>query len=329
MMKLKLTYVIILAFFFVQIGKAQDNNEFKPYAKPLVLIFSNVNTSFNSDGSSRAFELTRSYLGFEYFFSEKISSRVNFDVGDPGTGRLQMTAFVKNAYLMYKTGNFSARFGMIGTDQFSVQEKQWGYRYIYKSFQDAYNFGPSADIGAALEYSPAEFITVNLSMVNGEGFRSLQNDSTFKETIGLTFFPVRGLTLRAYYDMMNHDYNQTSYAFFAGYSFKNFRTGLEYNYQRNNGMNDQHNFSGISAYAAMNFARKYSFFARYDYLTSVTPDGALNPWNYNRDGQLFIFGCDYSPVQGVKIAPTYSGWSPENSSRPFTSTLLLNVEIKF
>ena len=61
----------------------------------------------------------------------------------------------------------------------------------------------------------------------------------------------------------------------------------------------------------------------------MTPDGASNPWNYSKDGQLYMLGFDYSPVNGVKIAPTYKGWAPKNDALPFTSTLALNLEIKF
>ena len=321
--------LVLISVSALSVVTGQDNNGFKPYGKPLVLIFSDVNTSFSSEGNSKAFEITRSYLGFEYFFSEKISSRVNIDVGDPGIGKLQMTAFVKNAYLAYKTGNFSARFGMIGTDQFSVQEKAWGYRYILKSFQDEYNFGPSADLGAALEYMPARFLTFNLSVLNGEGYKKLQSDSTFKETFGITLVPFKGFTLRGYFDIMNHSYDQSSFALFAGYSFKNIRTGLEYNFQKNNGMISQHDFSGLSIYAAMNIAEKYSILTRYDNLKSITPDGSADPWNNNKDGQLFMVGFDYTPSKGVRIAPTYRVWSPANNANPSTSTLSLNVEIKF
>ena len=44
---------------------------------------------------------------------KNISSRINLDVADPGVGKLQMTAYVKNAYLQYKTDKLSTRFGMI------------------------------------------------------------------------------------------------------------------------------------------------------------------------------------------------------------------------
>ncbi len=308
---------------------AQTDNEFTPYGKPLVLVFSNVNASFNKNGNSKAFEITRAYLGYEYFFSRNISSRVNLDVGDPGVGKLQMTAFLKNAYLQYKNNKLSARIGMIGTDQFKIQEKQWGYRYIYKSFQDEYSFGPSADLGAAGEYSPSKLVSFDVSVLNGEGYKKLQSDSTFKTTFGITLKPFKGFVLRGYYDIMKHNYAQTSYALFAGYTYKTFRAGVEYNMQKNNGMINNHDFSGISVYTALQLNDKYSLFARYDYLWSKTISLQGDPWNYNKDGQLFMAGFDYSPVRGVKLAPAYLGWSPRNKSLSYTSKIALNIEIKF
>jgi len=325
---LLLVPTLIIALPYVNVN-AQTDNTFAPYGKPLVLVFSNVNTSFNKNGNSKAFEITRAYLGYEYFFSKNISSRVNIDIGDPGVGKLQMTAFIKNAYLQYKKDGLSVRFGMFGVDQYNIQEKQWGYRYIYKSFQDAYNFAPSADLGAGLEYSPSKFITLDFSVLNGEGYKKLQSDSTFKTTFGLTIRPFKGFVLRGYYDRMKNNYVQTSTAFYAGYSFKNFKAGVEYNIQKNNGMVNGHDFSGLSVYASLGLTDKFSIFTRYDYLWSGTLDGEINPWNYNKDGQLFMAGFDYSPTRGVKIAPTYLGWSPNDKSKSFTSTIALNIEIKF
>ena len=240
-----------------------------------------------------------------------------------------MTAFLKNAFVQYKKDNFSARFGMIGTDAFNLQEKVWGYRYIYKSFQDEYGFNPSADIGAALQYSPADFISFDVSVLNGEGYKKIQSDSTFKTTFGITINPSKGFVLRAYYDMMDHNYNQSTIALFAGYTGNKIRAGIEYNNQQNHGMLHNHDLSGISAYTSVSVADKFSVFARYDNLWSSTLAGESDPWNYGSDGQLFMAGFDYSPVKGVKIAPNFQGWSPADNTKSFTSTLALNFEVKF
>jgi hypothetical protein len=321
-----LVAIILLSSFNV---RAQRDSSFIPHGKPLALIFSDVNYSFNKEGNAKAFELTRAYFGYEYFFSKNISSRLTLDFADPGMGELQMTVIVKYAYLQYKGDKFSTRFGMISTDQFSLQESQWGYRYIIKSFQDAYRFGASADLGAAVEYSPAKMISFDLSVLNGEGYKKIQLDSTFKASLGLTLKPFKGFALRGYIDFMNNDYAQTSTAVFAAYTLKKFKAGLEYNVQKNNNMNEGHDLSGISAYASLGIGEKFTVFTRYDNLKSGIDSPGPDPWNLKKDGQIFIAGFDYSPVKGVKIAPTYAGYSPEDEELSFTSRVGLYFEIRF
>jgi len=331
-MQNKTTPIIFLTFLIsLQSSNlnAQTTPDFVPYGKPLVLIFTDVSSTISKDEYSKSFNITRAYLGYEYSFTKNISTRINLDVADPGVGKLQMTAYIKNAFLQYKTEKLAIRFGMIPTLAYTVQEKTWGYRYIYKTFQDQYNFNPSADLGASVEYSPAKFISLDLSFLNGEGYKRIQADSTFKTTAGVTIRPFKGFMLRAYYDMMDHNYNQTTLAFFAGYTYKTFKAGLEYSDQKNNGMLNDHDFSGVSLYSSIAVAKKFSVFARYDNLKSAATEGETLPWNNTRDGQLFMTGFDYSPTPGIKIAPNFQGWSPRDSSLPFASTIALNFEIKF
>jgi hypothetical protein len=308
---------------------AQSDSSFTPHGNPFALIFSNVNYTINESGNNKAFELTRSFLGYEYFFSKKISSRICIDLADPGVGELNMTAVIRNALVQYKNNNFSARFGMFDVDQFKVQQAQWGYRYIYKSFQDAYKFGPSVDLGAAFEYSPSKIISFDFSVLNGEGYKKVQSDSTFKTTFGITLKPFNGFTLRGYYDIMKNNYAQSSIALFAGYTIKKFKTGVEYNIQKNNGMINSNDFSGVSFYSSLQLSEKFSIFTRYDYLKSVVPDNETEPWNKSEDGQLLIAGFDFTPTRGVKIAPTYFGYAPSDKSLSFTSRFGLYFEIRF
>ncbi len=129
--------------------------------------------------------------------------------------------------------------------------------------------------------------------------------------------------------MMNHNYNQTTLALFAAYTYKTFKAGIEYDDQKNNGLLNGHDFSGVSFYSSIGVAQKFSIFARYDNLKSTAVAGETLPWNNNRDGQLFMTGFDYSPTPGIKIAPNFQGWSPHDAALPFSSTIVLNFEIKF
>jgi hypothetical protein len=319
--------IITLSSFY---ASAQTDSTFTPYGKPFALIFSDVNYTLNKEGNSKAFELTRAFLGYEYFFSKNITSKINIDLADPGVGELKMTAVIRNAFVQYKSNIFSARIGMIDVDQFSLQQAQWGYRYLYKSFQDAYKFGPPSDLGVAFEYSPAKIISFDLSVLNGEGYKKVQLDSIFKTTLGITFKPFRGFFLRGYYDIMKTNYAQSSIALTAGYTINRFKTGVEYNMQKNTDMINGEDHSGISVYASLGLAEKFSIFTRYDYLKSAFPDDMPETGDIIRnDGQLFIAGFDYTPIRGVKIAPTYFGYAPEDKSLSFTSRIGLYLEVKF
>lgn len=324
-----ITFILAIYFWCTNIRTAAQSEETTPSGKPVILVFTNVNSSFNREGSNSEFEVTRAYLGYEHKFSNSFSSRVILDVGDPGAGDFQFTAFVKNAFLMYEREKFNARIGMIGTDQFNVQEKHWGYRYILKSLQDEYSFGVSADIGAGIEYSPAKFISINASLLNGEGYKRIQNDSSFKATTGITITPFDGFMVRAYYDYMNSAAAQSTISLFTGYTVKDFRIGAEYSIQRNNRMVSGNDFSGISAWAAYEFAEKFSAFARYDNLWSEALPAESLPWNHGKDGELFTAGFDYSPIKGVKIAPVWIGWQPADRDKYFTSQFGLHFEIRY
>ena len=288
----------ILTFPFFNIS-AQSDSSFTPYGKPFALIFTDVNYISNNEGNSKVFELTRAFLGYEYFFSSNISSKINIDLADPGVGELKMTAVIRNAFIQYKNNKFSARIGMIDVDQFIIQQAQWGYRYIYKSFQDAYKYSPPSDLGAAFEYTPAKIVSFDLSVLNGEGYKKVQMDSIFKTTFGITLRPFNGFVLRGYTDMMKKDYAQTSLAFMAGYNIKKFKAGVEYNIQKNKDMINGNVLSGLSLYTSLALAEKFSIFTRYDYLEATVPDNELETGDIiEKDGQLFIAGFDYMCRQG-------------------------------
>ena len=94
-------------------------------------------------------------------------------------------------------------------------------------------------------------------------------------------------------------------------------------------MIEGHDLSGISAFASLGIGKKFTVFTRYDNLKSGITEPGSDPWNMNKDGQIFIAGFDYSPFKGVKIAPVYSGYSPEDKELSFTSRIGLYFEIRF
>ncbi len=307
---------------------AQDN-EFAPGGKPVLRIFSNYNTTITNGETGSAFELQRVYLGYEHNFSEYLSGKAVLDIGNPGAGKLQMTAYVKNAYLQYKNEKFVLSFGLISTTQFSVQESAWGNRYIAKSFQDEFGFNSSADLGISAAYQIFGNVSVDVIVSNGEGYKSIQADSTFRTGAGITVKPFKNLTARVYYDFSNKVNTQASVAGFLGYENEKFNIGAEYVVQLRPEFVADRTWSGASIYSKFNITDNFNVFGRYDMLTSNTVSGETTDWNIAGDGQWYIIGFEYSPVKGVKLAPNFKGWNPFDNSQSFVSTVILNLEVKF
>ncbi|MDA3952488.1 MAG: hypothetical protein PF485_02505 [Bacteroidales bacterium] len=330
MKRLKLS--IITLVLLVSGIKAQESNtdiEFKPSGKPYVKIFSNAHTTFINEDNTSAFEIKRAYFGYNYTFSENFSTKITLDVGDPDAGNFQMTVYLKKASLIYKKNNFTANFGLIGLYGFKTQEKHWGYRYLYKSFQDEHKFGSSADLGASFSYKFSDFISADAMILNGEGYKNLQSDNTYKGALGITITPIKNLNIRAYYDLMSTDVAQQTIAFFAGYKADKFKVGAEYNIQNNNKMIEDQDLTGISLYTSVSVIKKLNMFGRLDNLRSNKVDGESDTWNILKDGQAYILGVEYKPTKGIKISPNYQGWSSSNENTPFESSVYLNFEINF
>ncbi len=329
MKKITLMAIAIIGFAIASIAQ-NEKQEFQPNGKPLILVFSNFHTNFTDGESSSAFEVQRAYLGYEHSFSEEFSGKVVLDVADPGNGsKLEMTAYLKNALLQYKKGNFTALFGLISTTQFKTSEKVWGNRYIEKSFQDAHKFNSSADLGFSLEYKFTDFISADFSVVNGEGYKKLQSDDLFRTALGATVKPIDNVVARIYVDQIGDEVKQNSLATFVAYQTKTFTFGAEYNYQKNFGMVDSENLYGTSFYVNYVPGGNIKLIGRFDNLKSNTLSGDSNSWNINKDGQLILVGLELAPAKGVKVAPNFRGWNPADDNQKFTSSLFLNVQVKF
>lgn len=326
---MKQTIVLTMGMYLVtHIVQSQTTNEFKPGGKPFMRIYTNFHTTFSDGRSVSAFGITRAYLGYEYTFSKNFDAKANIDVANPGVGGLEMTAFIKNAFVRYQTEQLSALFGLIPTTQFKLQEHFWGYRYLEKSFQDAYDFNASADLGVSMSYQLTDFLSADIIVANGEGYKKLQADSVLRTGFGITLEPTSKLISRVYYDFSSRETSLSSLAFFTGYTSAKFSVAAEYNKQMNADFQEGHDLSGPSFYATFQTSENLKLFARYDRLSSNRLSGDESAWNLQNDGELFLAGIEYEPIEGVKLAPNFRGWNPAQNGEPFSSSIFLNCEIK-
>lgn len=224
-MKLKLLFAALAIFPIISLFAQNDDEE--PKGKINGKVFFNYHLDATKDvPQTSAFELTRAYLGYKYKFDNKFSATVLLDAGKNSAGS-NHTVFIKNAKLDFKADNWiTLSAGVFGMKQFKDQEKFWGYRYLYKSLADEYKFGTSADLGFMAALKLNNQLTIDILIVNGEGYKELQ-DTSGNTRLGanLVYKPSENWVLKAYYDTMKgfDDVDGTkettvnNIALFAGY----------------------------------------------------------------------------------------------------------------
>lgn len=338
-MKKIFTCAIAMIFLSLSLSaqsSATQSETFKPSGKPIVTVFSDFTHTSSNSNTNNAFEVTRAYFGYGYNFSKDFSGKVVFDIANtPSLSPSAFTAFLKNAYGEYSHGIVKADLGLIGTSMFNLQESTWGKRYMYKSFQDQYGFGSSADLGAKVSLQFIPEVSLDLAVFNGEGYKQTQIDSTFQFAVGLTAQPIKNLYARVYFDSKDKQsylpsaskVTQSSFNVFVGYKSDKGTLAAEYNTQSGNKNTKDHNWSGMSIYGTLPIAKQLTAIARFDNLTSKKIGTATTGWNTGTDGQVYIAGIEYAPVKGIQITPNfrYSDLKTGNS----TTSLNVNVGMSF
>lgn len=331
-----LTLLLVITFslsvFSQDSKKAVD---FAVKGQPIVKVFANYNSNLGGTDQTEDFEsmsISRAYLGYKASIAKNYSVKLIMDVGNTEG---KYTTYLKTAALDYKNEKFSYSLGLISTKQFKVQEKFWGYRYLYKSFQDQYKYNSSADLGLAVAYQVREGLSVDAIVQNGEGYKHTDPTGTYRGGLGLTANIYKPLTFRIYYDISaKPEINRQNLVAFLGYKFeKKFRIGAEYNYQMNNQFSEEHNMFGYSAYASYIINKKFEVFARYDDSQSNViedPTARLDPlaWNINTDENVAILGVQYKPTKLVKVSANYRRAQSALEDFDAVNWLFINFELK-
>ncbi len=286
----------------------------KGKGKVILNVFTNANCTFGPEQPTKVgFELDRSYLGYQYDFVNGLSFKVVADVGaSKSVSDYQRIFYLKNAQVSWKYKNMTLTGGLISTTQFNLQEKQWGYRYILKSFQDLNKYGSSADLGLSVAYKFTNWFSADAIIVTGDGYKKLQVDNGFNYGLGLTFTPVKGLTMRLYggYNQKNADGEKDAInaVAFMGYKNERFSLNAEYNMIWNADYKQDANKSGLSVYSSVKATSFLDVFARYDDMFST------NDWNLANDNHLVLVGAQFKCGKYVKLAPNFRVEIPKSGA---------------
>lgn len=169
---------------------------------------------------------------------------------------------------------------------------------------DEYKYGSSADMGITGKYSFGDMVSVDATVSNGEGYKKVNVDNRFRYGMGLTFNPIKMLTLRAYADRYDSPHidtldlkAQSTCALFAGIKTELISFGCEYNYMWNSKFANNSNLFGFSAYTNVAFNEKWQGFLRYDNANKSVNGSA------NNVEQVYLIGVQFAPTKELKFAP--------------------------
>jgi len=327
-----LTFFALMLISFGLFADKTDSTTFKPNGSPILKVFFNYHTGVFGKENLASFQVRRAYLGYQYNLTKELNIYLKLDIGSPDDvsefSRIRRYAYFKNAGMRYKKGKITANVGIIDMLQFDLQEKIWGYRYIAKSYNDRYRFGPKADIGGNFIYAFNDIFSADFTISNGEGYTKLQTDNTFKGALGVTIKPINGMYIRGYVDLMKKSVSESSIATFVGYVHDRFSLGGEYNYKFNVDFVEGNDLYGYSVYGTYNIFKKWQVFARYDMLNSNLTDENDQPWHLISDGSSIIAGIQFTPIKYVKIALDYQDWVPFAENLDNAYFIFLNFEFK-
>jgi len=338
-MKPNILKILIYFLFFAgslpggKIALAGDSTLLSP-GRVYGRIFSNFHSELNAGDNASAFEISRAYFGYERQLSKYFSANIKLDIGSPEDlseySLIRRYAYFKNALLKYKRNKLTLNFGIIDMLHFKLAEKYWAHRYIEKTFVDNYRLGFSADLGAQGIYDWTDWLSLDFTLSNGEGYTRLQTDNTFRTALGISLYPGWNLITRFYYDYSDKETVMSTAHAFLGYKLEDkVLAGFEYNYRFNDDFTTDQNMFGYSAYMSWYFLDKWQVFGRYDKLSSNTPDNETIPWNLANDGSKIIGGVEFSPIKEVKLSLNYQDWYPYAKNEANEQYIFLNVEVNF
>ena len=248
---------------------------------------------YTCENDASAFNFNRQYFNYAIEMSNDIKFKVVFDAGRTNELNVEDTRliiFLKKAQLDYKTKWGNTQLGLIGTNSYGVQEKNWGYRFIEKSAIDKNGFSYATDLGIGFSREIKDKLNFNIQLINGEGYKRPQSDKYEKLSINTTYGE-RNLSNNEGFNIgitFTSENTTSMLSMFGGFSFNGLRVGAESDFLTGN--NIIQNLTSLTSVYSIN--NKINAFARYDVLEN--------------DDDVFkycISGIVYNCGSGLLVSP--------------------------
>lgn len=337
-MKIKHFSLLIITLFTLTNTLAQsDTTTFKPSGKIFGLSFFDYSSGLNSSSNTSGFDITRALLGYKYQFHQNFMATIAIDGAAGRSTDDKVEVHVRNAFATWQDKGFRVDIGMMTLKQFSLQQSMWGHRYALQSQQDIADMGHAVDVGLQATYTFSPILSADISITNGEGYKTIRKDKSTKYSIGATVNPIDHFTFRLYGDIYTSDRdqfnklgvdsrmkNQFTYSTFLAYENDFMVTGVEYNKQMNNKHIKGNSIEGFSTFSTIYFHPKWNAYARYDYYNSSN-DGEYKAWYDDR--QMIVAGIEFVPFSFLRFSPNFRNINYSKSSSE--QYIFISGEFKF
>ncbi len=329
---MKQLHIIILLLFISSLSlyAQTDNRESRPIAE----IFTDFHINLNDTSKTNGFGINRAYLGYNYVVDNNFSARLIVNLGNPddvipGTVRRRY-AYFREASIIWSNERLRMALGLTDTRIFKFQQRWWGKRYLANSYQALNGYGFTADLGFTLDYKFSDIISADVSVMNGEGYLELQLDNGVRSSFGISITPGNKFAFRLYSDYEKKtDIQEFTGIIFAGYRNKVINIGAEASLKTNLDAISGHNAWGLSATGGVNITEKDEVFIRYDYSTSVVPEGETQQWNHLLDGTFAIIGIQHSFTPNIRLALDFQGRNPYDENKANSNLIYINALFRF
>lgn len=324
---LKKIVITVFTFLAVSASFAQENSEqeFKPQGKVIGQVFGDYmyaikadttvsnapNTILNRKQNSNRFILRNFHLGYEYYFSPKVTARLLMDVDENSlTSDGKLSTFVKDAWIKWNViKNHNLIFGVQDVLQLNTCEGVWGHRYLEKSIADLRGLVGGREFGVSFRGS-FEKIGYGLMVANGNGLEP-ESEKYKRYFFDFEYKPIDNLNFQFYADLNTKpsigDYNRNEFSagMVAGYTFaQKYTIGVD-GYIRNAqngyiGLNSGADVKtvALSTFAYAKLSDKDKLVFRYDF---YEPNN-----NSESEGDIrgyIVAAYEYSPIPNFQISP--------------------------
>ncbi len=328
---MKKLVLLFAAFFSFAAIHAQENQ-----GKVSAVAFFDYTFHTNQiQSTNHEFNLKRTYLTYENSYSKELKYQFTLDgEGLTAGSKSDNKLFVKIAKVDYTTDFGTFIIGLQGMNMFSVQEKNWGYRFIEKPAMDVVGFSPSADLAVGYANKISD---VNFSFIisNGTGFKKAEDDKFKRFNLALSYGEQNisskaGYNLGVVASVEPYKLKDTEYrsviGIFGGVSTDMFRVAAEGGIRNQKTMNDAMETSKAGQYylsgnATVKFSPVVESFVRFDY-SDVNTDVKDN------EMMSLIGGVAVNPTKGLAIAPNLKLWKSSVKNSDTIIDLMVNFEFK-